>query len=63
MPQYRIKPGASFCWPNASVQTAGAVIELPEDVAAMHASLLDPVPPTPTPTPPATAKAPRAQAD
>ena len=44
MPQYLIKPGRRFRMPDGKVEEAGAVIELSEDVAAMHSVAVDLVP-------------------
>ena len=41
MPQYRILPGGSFKLPDGTLKTAPEVIELPTDVAAMHAGVVE----------------------
>ncbi|MEY8688328.1 MAG: hypothetical protein AB9M53_00430 [Leptothrix sp. (in: b-proteobacteria)] len=41
MPHYRILPGASFRDSDGSVKTAGELIDLGDDLAALHADKVE----------------------
>ena len=43
MKKYTVRPGATFRMPDGSLAEAGAVIELPSDVAATHSNFVSEV--------------------